>query len=273
MKPNISIFKIALLAAGLFLATQHAHAIEWIERDQFTSGTAETLRDETWISAIGITLSGEALDDLFALGTTIELRGKFNGDVWACGETIMASGQFNDHVRLLATTAQVAGKLDGSLLAMGKTVKIDPTAEITKNVLCIGEVIIIEGSMAGQVKIIAQKATLGGSITGDVSIAAQDIVILPNTVIHGNLTYTAPKELFLSPSVTLHGKLDRIFEKIPPRQWIKENLVGHYFLAFAAFLTGLAFNSLFFIYSTTAAQLLTTRRLSCLSIGLAALLA
>jgi len=263
--------KILSILALLAVLTTGANAIEFVQRDQFISSEAETLRDEMWISAQNIAISGEALDDLFAAGGILDLRGNFKGDVWAIGDQVIAAGRFIDHARLVSRTVQVSGTLGSSLTAMGTTVKIDPSATIAKNVLCLGENVISEGSVAGNIRIVAQKATLGGKITGTVSIAAQEIVILPGTVIGGDLSYTAPKELVLSPSVALAGKLVRTFEAPPPKEFLNPNLLGHFSFAFAALLTGLVFSSLFSRYTAHTVQLLRTARGACLLTGFAAL--
>lgn len=259
------------IALAVLLAVQSASAIEFVQRDQFISSDAETLRDEMWISAQTITISGDALDDLFAAGGTLDLRGNFKSDVWAGGNQVIAAGRFGDHVRLASRTVQVSGTLDGSLTAAGNTVKIEPSATIAKNMLCLGENIISEGSVAGNVRIVAQKATLGGKIAGNVSIAAQEIVILPGTMIGGDLSYTAPKELVLSPSVTLAGKLNRTFETPPPKQFLKPNPAGHFGFAIAALLTGLVFSSIFPRYTASTLHQLRTARGPCLLAGFAAL--
>jgi cytoskeletal protein CcmA (bactofilin family) len=256
---------------GVLILTQNLQAIEFVQRDQFISSEAETLRDEMWISAQNITISGETLDDLFAAGTTLDLRGDFKSDVWAGGTQIIAAGRFNDHVRLVAKMVQISGMLNGSLMAFGTTVKIEPSATLAKNMLCFGENVITEGAIGGNAKIVAQQATIGGKITGDVTIVAQSIVILPGTVIGGNLNYTAPNELVLSPSITLNGKLNRIAEPLPPKQFIKQNLTAHFFFAFAALFTGMVFGPLFPRYTAHTVHLLSTARGACLLTGFAAL--
>ena len=262
------LFPILTLLVVLTAAVQ---AIEFVQRDHFISGEAETLRDEIWISAQSITISGEALDDLFAMGGVLDLRGNFKTDVWAAGGgQVIAAGWFGDHARLLSRTVQVSGTFDNSLTALGTTVKIDRSATIARNLFSLGDHVINEGTIAGNVRIAAKKATLGGKTAGDVSIAAQEIVILPGTIIGGNLNYTAPKELVLSPSVTLGGKLNRTFET-PPRQFLKPNLSGHFIFAVAALLTGLVFSSLFPRYAATTLHLLRTARATCLLTGFVAL--
>lgn len=256
----------------MLILTQSVQAIEFVQRDQFISGEAETLRDEMWISAQNITISGEALDDLFAAGTTLDLRGDFKSDVWAVGTQVIAAGRFNDHTRLAAKMVQISGTLNGSLTAAGTTVKIEPSAILAKNMLCLGENVITEGTLTGNARIVAQKATIGGKIAGDVTITAQSIVILPGTVIGGDLNYTAPAELVLSPSITLSGKLNRTFEPLPPKQFFNQNLTAHFFFAFAALFTGMVFASLFPRYTARTVHLLSTARGPCLLTGLTALL-
>lgn len=264
--------KLLSILALLAVLTANAGAIEFVQRDQFISGESETLRDEMWISAQDITISGEALDDLFAAGTTLDLRGNFKGDVWAGGGSqVIAAGRFTDHVRLASRMVQASGTFGSSLTAAGNTVKIEPSAVIAKNLFGAGDNIISEGSIAGNVRIMAKKATLGGKIAGNVSIAAQEIVILPGTVIGGDLSYTAPKELVLSPSVVLGGTLNRTFEAQPARQLLKPNLLSHFVFAFAALLTGMVFCSVFPRYTANTFHLLRTSRGVCLLTGLAGL--
>jgi cytoskeletal protein CcmA (bactofilin family) len=211
------------------------------------------------------------LEDFFAAGNTLDLRGRFAGDVWGGGGTAIAAGTFTDNVRLASRLVQVSGRIGGSLTAAGTTVKIEPSAVIGKSMLCFGENVISEGSVAGSVRIAAQQVTLGGNLAGDVSIAAQEIVILPGTVIGGDLSYTAPKELLLSPSVTLGGKLTRTFEATPPRRILKPDLVTHFVFAIAALVTGMAFGSLFPRYTAGTAHALHASFGPCLLIGFGAL--
>jgi cytoskeletal protein CcmA (bactofilin family) len=257
---------------GALITAPFVQAVEFVQREQFISSDAETLRDEIWISAQTITISGEALDDLFAMGNRLDLRGIFSSDVWAAGgEQIIAAGRFDDHARLASRMVQASGTFGNSLTAAGNTVKIEPSATVAKNLLCLADHVISEGAVTGNVRIMAKQATLGGKIAGNVSIAAQEIVILPGTLIGGDLSYTAPKELVLSPSVSLGGKLIRTIQAPPPKQFLKSNLSGHFGFAVAALLTGLVFSSIFPRYTAGTLHLLRTARGTCLLTGFAAL--
>jgi len=268
-----------ICVAGVLFAALNAQAIEFVQTEQFVTAEGEVLREETWISALAVTVSGEASNDLFTAAlTTVDLNGTFHGDVWAgSGDfwrgqgNINASGIFHNDIRALSPSVQVSGTLYGSLTAAGNTIKIERTAILYKNLLCLGENVIVEGSVDGNVRIIAQRVTLGGQIGGNVSITAQDIILLPSTIINGDLTYTAPKELILSPSVTLGGELTRTFEAAPVKQLLKPNLIGHFLFGIAALVTGLVFIGLFPRYSGGSFHALNTSRGVCMLIGFAAL--
>jgi cytoskeletal protein CcmA (bactofilin family) len=262
---------VAAFAAVLFFSMQNSSAIDFIRQDHFTLEAEDSLQNELWVSAQTITVSGEVLDDLFTGGGTIELNGVFKGDVWSIGDQVTAAGQFMDHVRLAARTVQIPGTFSRSLTAAGTTVKIDAPARIAGNLLCFSDQFITEGRIDGNLKAVAKRITLGGKISGNVSLTANEIVLLPGTVIEGHLNYTAPKELILSPAVTLNGKLSRSFAAIQPRRILKANLIGHFSFWAAALFAGLVFGSVFPSYFSRTAFLLRTAYGPCVLTGSAAL--
>jgi len=233
---------LGVLIGTLFVAT-NTFAIEFVQTEEFITHDDEVLREEIWISAQTAVISGEAQDDLFATGVLLDLGGLFQGDVWGAGEQVVASGTFEDHARLAGQRVHVSGDLAGSLVVLGNTIEIDPLAVVDQNVICLAGNVISEGKISGDVLIMARSVTLRGVVEGDVSIVAQDIVVMPGTRIDGNLSYTASKELVLSPSISLGGKLIRRFKPAP--QVVNPNLVSHLLFGLAAWVTGLAFIGLF----------------------------
>jgi len=257
----------AAFAAVLFFSVQNTPAIDFIRQNHFTLEAGDALQNELWVSAQTVTVSGEVLDDLFAGGGQIDLNGVFKGDVWSLGDQVTAGGQFRDHVRLVARTVQIPGIFDRSLTAAGTTIHVEAPARIAGNLFCLGAQFITEGRIDGNLKAVAKKITLGGKISGNVSLTANEIVLLPGTVIEGHLNYTAPKELILSPAVTLNGKLSRA---IQPRRMLKDNLIGHFSFWAAALFSGLVFGSVFPSYFARTAFLLHTAYGPCVLTGSAA---
>ncbi len=268
--PKVKSLKLNVLIA-LLLFTATAPAITFVQTNEFVIAETNTLTEETWVSAQTLNISGIASNDLFATAPNIELNGTFHGDAWCMGNSISEAGVFHSSTRLISRIAQIQGTHYGSVMAAANTVKIDRTAVLYDDLLCLGENVIIEGSISGKVRVLAQRITLGGQIKDDISIAANEIVVLPGTIILGNLNYKAPDELLLPPSVVLNGTMERLFDPAPARQLLKKNLPMHFMFALAALVTGLVFIGIFPRYTGTTLHLLRESRGLCSLAGFAGL--
>jgi cytoskeletal protein CcmA (bactofilin family) len=261
--------KLGIIALWLFAL--NAPAIEFIQTNQFVVSESESIPEETWLSAQLIDISGVFSNDLLATAPEIALNGTFNGDVWCMGDSITGAGIFRHSARILSRTAQIQGTHYGSVIAAGTTVKIDRSAILYGDLLCLGENVIIEGSVRGKARVLAQRVTLGGQFNKNLSIAAREIVILPGTIINGDLSYSAQDELVLPSSVTLNGKLERHVPGVVSRPLLKRNLAAHFMMALAALFAGLVFCRLFPRYIGTTQYLLHSSRGMCLLSGFAGL--
>lgn len=260
-----------ICAAGVLSAALSTPAIDFVQTNQFTVAENSVLRAETWVSAQQLQVDGSVSNDLFATAPEMTLNGRFGGDVWCAGDAVTASGLFHNSTRILARTAQIRGTHYGSVIAAATTVKTDRTALLYGDLLCMGENVILEGSVSGSTRVLAQRVTLGGQFNGNLTVAAQEIVVLPGTLINGNFTYTAPEELSLPASVRIGGTLNRTFEAPAARGLLKQNLAGHFLFGLAALVTGLVFCGLFPRYAGTSVQALRSSPGLCSLIGFAAL--
>lgn len=200
--------------------TSLALGIEFIQTNQYTLATNETLSAELWLSAGRITLAGQAQDDLFLLGASdtmksdgtngvVTLEGECQNDVWALGNIVELSGQVRDHARFLARTVTVSGSIARGALLMGSAVHLTKTSQLDGDAWLMGENLVAEGTVQGRLTLWGQNVTLAGMFATNVHVMAQDIVVLPGTRIAGNLVYRSATELILDKDVKLGGQLIR----------------------------------------------------------------
>ncbi len=261
-------FAITALFCASALCCQ---AINFIQTNEFSSSTSGPIREETWVSAQTVFIDGEVSEDFFAAAPEIDLNGTFLDDVWAAGDQVNAGGIFSNSLRVVSRAAQISGTVNDSLMAGGDTVKTAPGSNVAGDLFCFGGTVILEGAVSGKTRVIAQTVTLSGQFDGDVNLlAGRDIIVMPGTRIAGNLTYTAPKELVYSGSVTVDGELIRHFTPVE-HNWFKKNLAGHFMAALAALVTGLIFTKLFSRYTGTALHALHSSSGLCSLAGFAAL--
>jgi cytoskeletal protein CcmA (bactofilin family) len=258
-------------AVLLCSAACNAPAVDFIQTNQFDVAADQVLTEETWLSARTLTVSGTVSEDLFATAQSAELSGTFEEDIWCIGNDIRTTGVFNNGARLMSRTLQIQGTGNGPVTVAGTTVKVDRSAVLNNGLLCLAENVIAEGNITGPVRIFAQRVTLGGKIDGNVSITAQEIVVLPGTRINGRLTYTAPDELILPSSVILNGTLHKRLDISASKSLLKDNLPGHFLFGLAALVTGLVFAGLFPRYTASTLHALKASPGLCSLTGFAAL--
>lgn len=218
-----------ILMLGMVLALNRpAGAATFVQTNSFRINESEIIAGDLWLSANAIDIRGAAKDDLFLLATAatwktraardgaILLAGQFANDVWALGNKIDLTGQVQDHARLLARIITVSGSVSNSSMLAANSIHLTPAAQLGRDVRLIGENIMVEGSIDGNLNIVGKDVTLAGLISGDVNLTAAEIAVRPPTRINGNLVYRAPQELVLDKNVVVQGRLIREAEEITP---------------------------------------------------------
>lgn len=180
----------------------------------FTVPAASNLPPDAVIIAENMEIAGTAENDVFLLagGTdpkdsgTINLNGSFMNDVWAWGHRINMKGAIHDHARLGGFSIDLQGQVRGNALLAAGNIRLAPEATLAGNAKLIGENVICEGAVTGNLTIIGNKVTLAGHCGGDVTVKAQDLVILPSTTINGNLDCWTPHTVILPAETIVKGE-------------------------------------------------------------------
>ncbi len=221
----------ALALAAMAVA---AAGVEFRRVSSYTLAPGESQDQELWLAADELDLAGTVRGDVFAMATKARLGGALARDVWCTAVDLKAGGQVAGHARLLGQSVEVESEIGGNLMAAGTTVDVKPAAEIAGDVVLVGETVLFQGGAGGSVTLLGAQVTLGGMIEGPVRLIADDIVVLPGTIIRGDLVYTSTQDLVLDPKVQLGGELRRrVWEPAaaaPAPPWPQVALVQMFFL-------------------------------------------
>jgi cytoskeletal protein CcmA (bactofilin family) len=270
------------ILAGLLLAAfaLAAPAIEYDHTDDFTVPPGQTIETESWVLAQRATINGTAADDLFLLCmSTGILSGRFENDLWCMSPSITLDGEVIDHARLMAQTVLVDAPIGSTLAAVGSTVRAGGNTQVGGDTVLVGENVIFEGTAQGRLLMVANRASLNGHVHRSTRIIADDIVVLPQTVIEGDLVYTSGRELILDDAVTLKGELRRsdVDAWAGTRQdeagtsWQQRLVLQMYFCA-GALLTALVWVALFPRFHAQTVHRARSSGWRCILTGLVALI-
>ncbi len=268
LKPNPMLRKLPALGI-LALVSIHAHAIDFIATNVYLTAKDQTIADEQWVFAGRVEAEGTHRNDLFLMaGDAIVLNGTFAGNIWgAGGQNANLDGYCQRNVRLTGKSVRIGGEVGGNVIAMADTVIFGTNSLVHGSVKVYANTIVQEGTIKGNADLSASRIiTLGGTIEGNAKASsASDILFTREAHIAGNLTYTAPKEIF-PPEGLLAGTLLRKMPEAKP-MFSAERLTTKSMWFFAAFLAGIPFITLFPMTTAMAAQLVRTSMWKCLFVG------
>ena len=258
--------KNLFLLIPLALAVQ-AQAMDFFATNTYTVAKGETVANEQWIYAVDVTVDGTAKSDLFLLaGNRLELGGEFEQSIWGLGGGVTLTGTARQSVRLSGKTIQANGQVDGNFMALGDTIHITTNSIVKGDIKLLGNNIVLDGTTKGNVSITASRiATISGTIDGNLTIIAPEIILQNDTQIGGNLTYTSGKELVPAKGIVT-GKLHRTTPPATPAFSIK-HLVSRLMWFLAALMVGIPFITLFPMTTAMASQLVSASPWRCLWVG------
>lgn len=170
-------------------------------------------------------------DDLYLGGNSIRFDSRITGDLIGASQDFVYSGQSQGGVNWAARHININGPVGGSVRACAQVVEVNsnigrnliifaqminigPAAEIARDASLFGSQITFEGKVAGRMRIEGDRIKLSGVVEGDLLINAQEIEILPNAIIKGNLTYKSLNEAKIPAGTIIDGgikweKLDK----------------------------------------------------------------
>ena len=257
----------------LFVSSCGAFAARYETATNFTVTKDQTVSETLFLIADQAQLSGTFKNDVFLIGggTNLVLDGNFENDVWLCMNEATVTGTINDHLRAIANAINIEGTVVNEIMAAGRSFHLKKGAIAHGNVYAMSDTLATEGEIFGDLHAVANQATIAGHIHGSIHLIAQDIVVMPNTMIDGDLEYTAGQQLVLSKSVSLKGQLIRktaeSSQKTSPSVSIGEWLGLQFFFLMAALFTGLVFTGLFPHYTEATVVLVRINPLRCAFAG------
>ncbi len=216
-------------------------------------------------------------DDLFAAGRFVTLDGATAGNTYlAAYEVDQRSGSVGDLVAI-AHTVILSGSVEDDLLSAARVIRIASAATIGGDARLAAESMDIEGKISGNLRVAAKSVTISGEITGTVDLLAQKIVIGPNAVINGDVTYRSEAEPEIAEGAKIVGSVTKVESNLPEMRSIVGAIIGvviglliGWVVAFLVLTAVLAWA--FVGYFSIAANRLVDRPWASLGIGIAILI-
>lgn len=153
-------------------------------------------------------------NDFFGVANDLDLGGIFQKDLWAGGRKIHFHGQAGDDVRLFALEVlTVEGQIKGNLRGQSSlgNILLNTNAVVAGHaVLQAGKRVMVKGRVEGDLWVESPKVMIEGEVLGDLTLRAEEVQLMPGTVIHGNLYNRNAQPLPLPEGVEVKGEREQV---------------------------------------------------------------
>lgn len=201
------------LAALLAPAAATAHGVPFIlSTNAWEQSELDELGEVSFVAAPTIHMSGRTHDDTFWMASEeIHLGGHFGNDAWAFSPRVLLTGTFDDHVRAVGSKVTVDGEINNGLWAAAMSVSASTGSVLMGDQFLLGDTISLLGHIDGNVHARGRQVTIGGTVSGDIRVMGDDIIIRPGTTVAGDLIYvTTNLSIVLDANSHVSGELKRV---------------------------------------------------------------
>lgn len=200
--------------------------------------------DEESAPTGGFMLRGEAADDVFAAGESVDIDATVAGDVFAAGgwldvrgtvaDLLVAAGgtlktdaligrdllaaagshrirgEIGDNLVLAGGTTTIEGRVRGKAMIASGILELERDAVIEEDVWLAGGFVRVVGDIGGRLRMAAADATIAGTIGGDVEANANALKLSPTARIEGNLVHRGPEPPTIAEGAVVTGEVTHI---------------------------------------------------------------
>lgn len=201
----ITVFLFSLVFA---LACLPAEAAKIDAGDNLTVGADELIDDDLYLFGEVITVSGIVTGDAILFGREVVVDGNIMGSLLVFAETIRINGNVAGTVRGGANSFSFQGSSGRDLMIMANTITV--SGPVGQDLFAAANNGTITGSIGRDVKTSINRLIVDGPIGGDVNALVSELVLGPNALVEGKVTYTSEQEAAINNQAIVGGTITRL---------------------------------------------------------------
>ena len=161
--------------------------------------------DDLYLAGGQVDLYAAVSGDVVVAGGQLHLEGDIEADLIAAGGKIDVRGRVGDDARLAGGDVRVSSVIGDDLIAAGGRIYLSPVARTGGRAWLTGGDVRIDGEVSDQLRASGGRVVIAGSVSGDVELWADEIVIEQSAVITGRLHYTSSREASIADGARIDG--------------------------------------------------------------------
>ena len=190
-----------------------APALAFVPRGGDTVIISDPLQDDLYVGAQTIEIRAPIDGDVVAAGYRITISAPVTGAVLAAGATVDLESRVDRSVRAAGRRVTVAGTVGTDAVLAGATVRVLERAQIGRDLVALGGRIRHDGAVARGAFFNGGRVVIAGTISGNVEVTADTLIVAETARIGGRLTYSVRDNADIRQGAQISGGIER---RVPP---------------------------------------------------------
>lgn len=177
------------------------------KKDSYTLPEGEVLKENAYIASEKVSAEGSVEKDILTIASEAFFSGTIGEDLLFLGGKLFVSGPVAGDVRFASAEATLSSVVGGDVVALGARILLSEDSLVGGEVALMGSEVRFEGVAERDMKIVAERVYISGSVFGNVTVSAKELVITEDAFIEGTLTYPKSTLATVSPLATIGGDI------------------------------------------------------------------
>ena len=203
---------LVAIALALFVGVPLLSAAVILSDDTTTIRAEQTIDEDAYIFGNDVTFNGTATRDIISATQDFDLgeTARVGGNVNVAANDIRLAGTIERSARVAARDVVVTGTIGGDLVVAAQSLRIEPGARVTGDLIIAVQDVDILGEIGGQIRGQAQTLTLLDAAVGqDVLVAVDDLDVLGTTAVSGAIRQESDSDPTIATTATVAGPVEQ----------------------------------------------------------------
>jgi cytoskeletal protein CcmA (bactofilin family) len=206
--PGRTLFTVFLFLLLFTFTCLPAEAAKIEAGDNLTVGADELIDDDLYLFGEAITVSGIVTGDAILFGREVVVDGNIMGSLLVFAETVRINGNVAGTVRGGANGFSFHGSSGRDLMIMANSITV--SGSVGQDLFAAASNGTITGSVGRDLKSSMNRLIVDGPVGGDINALVSELVIGPNALVSGKVTYTSEQEATVNNQAVVGGTITRL---------------------------------------------------------------
>ncbi|MFT7219814.1 MAG: hypothetical protein ACI8Z1_001431 [Candidatus Azotimanducaceae bacterium] len=209
-RTSLSLCLVAAVAASSMVSAP-AQALTYLKGDTITLAADETIDDTLIIAGDTIVLDGTVNGDVLALGRRVIVNGPINGNLVSFAQDVEVNANVQGLIVIAAQSAEFKNAtIGGDVWTATENVRTGEDVSIAGNLITATSDAFIAGQIGWDYYVFGDNIDITGTIGQDLEAFADQVNLLSNAMIKGDLRFRTENEDHLrqTPNATVNGVIE-----------------------------------------------------------------